>query len=280
MKTKNSASLPIAVFDSGVGGLTVLHTLQKYLPNESFLYLGDMARVPYGTKSPAAITRYTHSAADYLIRQDIKLLVIACHTASTLALPTIEKLYNEVPMVGMIEPGAQAACQASKQNHVAVIATEATVQAQGYQKAIQRIRPEVKVSAQACSLFVALAEEGWTHGMIAEATAQQYLSPLFAQTQKPDCLLLGCTHFPLLTSAIKNVIGNQIQIIDPAVETAHIVKRILQEKSLLASAPSSAHTQFLVTDSPERFARVAQQFLATQVLPSQVKLVELVEITA
>ena len=166
------SSLPIAVFDSGVGGLTVLRTLQQYLPNESFLYFGDMARVPYGTKSPAAIVRYTHSAVEYLTAQDIKLLVIACHTSSTLALPTLAKHYANLPMVGMIEPGAHAACHISKNGHVAVIATEATVQAQGYQKAIYQIQPEIKVSAQACSVFVALAEEGWTHGHIAESVSK------------------------------------------------------------------------------------------------------------
>lgn len=268
-------SLPIAVFDSGVGGLSVLRTLQEYLPNESFLYLGDMARVPYGTKSANAVIRYSLSAANFLISQyHIKLLVIACHTASTLALDTLERTFN-LPIVGMIDPGAQAACAMTKNNHIAVIATEATVKAQGYQKAILQIRQDAQIVAQACSLFVALAEEGWVKGPIAELVAQQYLSPLFNGKMKPDCLLLGCTHFPLLTHPIKTVIGKDTLIIDPAIETAQSVKRILNERGLSnAQDAQDAKTEFLVTDAPDRFIRVAEQFLAAPIPSDQIKVVD------
>lgn len=270
-----SAALPIAVFDSGVGGLTVLRTLREFLPNESFIYLGDMARVPYGTKSPAAIVRYTLGAANFLVAQQIKLLVIACHTASTLALRALEQEFKFLPMVGMIEPGASAACAASKNGHIAVIATEATVKAQGYQQAIRQIRAPAVVAAQACSVFVALAEEGWTHGLIAESVAKQYLDPLFNRHPRPDCLLLGCTHFPLLADSIQKVIGEDIRIIDPAVETARTVQQILQQRALAnPQLPHHATTQFLVTDSPERFARVAEQFLSTPVNADQIQLVD------
>lgn len=272
---KNTSSLPIAVFDSGVGGLTVLHTLREFLPHESFIYLGDMARVPYGIKSPATIVRYTVEAANFLISQNIKLLVIACHTASTLALLAVEQTFPFLPIVGMIEPGAKAACASSHNNNIAVIATEATVKAQGYQKAINQINASAKVVAQGCSVFVALAEEGWTKGIIAESVARQYLSPLFDQPTRPDCLLLGCTHFPLLTSAIQNVLGEDIVIVDPAVETARTVFKILQNQALLNSQPlHQASTRFLVTDFPERFARVAGQFLSSPVNSAQIQLVD------
>jgi glutamate racemase len=270
-----SASLPIAVFDSGVGGLTVLRTLKEHLPQESFLYLGDMVRVPYGTKSPETIVRYTLEAVQFLISQRIKLLVIACHTASTLALAAVEKTFASLPVIGMLEPGASAACTVSQNGHIAVIATEATVKAQGYQKAIQQIRTSAQVVAQACSVFVALAEEGWVRGPIAESVARQYLDPLFNRQPRPDCLLLGCTHFPLLEAAIQKIIGPDICIINPAVETAHAVAKILYQRDLAnPQSATQALTQFLVTDSPERFARVAEQFLLTPINPAQIQLVD------
>jgi glutamate racemase len=270
----SSADLPIAVFDSGVGGLTVLRTLQEHLPHESFLYLGDMARVPYGTKSPSAVVSYTLGATKYLVSQQIKLLVIACHTASTLALPTLEKNFPGLPIVGMIEPGARAACAASRNGCIAVIATEATVKAQGYQKAVEQLRSPSRVMAQACSIFVALAEEGWVKGPIAESIARQYITPLFDSNPRPDCLLLGCTHFPLLKESIQTVVGHDTCIIDPAVETALTVKKILQQLSLVNSQlPTNAISSFQVTDSPERFALVAGKFLSNPISIEQIKCV-------
>lgn len=274
---KNSYSdLPIAVFDSGVGGLTVLRTLQEYLPQESFLYLGDMARVPYGTKSPSAVVSYTLGAARHLVSQKIKLLVVACHTASTLAMAALEKNFPTLPIVGMIEPGAKAACAASQNGCIAVIATEATVKAQGYQKAVQQLRLSTQVVAQACSIFVALAEEGWVKGPIAESIARQYIAPLFNSNPRPDCLLLGCTHFPLLRESIQNVISTDACIIDPAIETALTVKQILQDRALTNTQPAeNAISRFQVTDSPERFAYVAGQFLATPIDPAEVQCIGL-----
>lgn len=271
MKT-DTAGLPIAVFDSGVGGLTVLRTLKEHLPQESFLYLGDMARVPYGTKSPSAVVSYTLGATKYLVSQQIKLLVIACHTASTLALSALEKAFPALPIVGMIEPGARAACAASRNGCIAVIATEATVRAQGYQRAVQQLGSPARVLAQACSIFVALAEEGWVKGPIAESIARQYISPLFEAHPKPDCLLLGCTHFPLLTESIQNVVGQETCIIDPAVETALTVKKILQQRSLInLQSVENATSVFHVTDSPERFAHVAGKFLINPISAEQIK---------
>ncbi len=268
----DTAGLPIAVFDSGVGGLTVLRTLKEHLPQESFLYLGDMARVPYGTKSPSAVVHYTLGATKYLISQKIKLLVVACHTASTLALSTLEQAFPNLPIVGMIEPGARAACAASRNGCIAVIATEATVKAQGYQKAVQQLGSPVQVMAQACSIFVALAEEGWVTGPIAESIARQYISPLFQAQPKPDCLLLGCTHFPLLKESIQNVVGHETCIIDPAVETALTVKKILQQRSMTnLQSVENATSIFQVTDSPDRFAHVAGKFLTSPIGSDQIK---------
>lgn len=268
----DTAGLPIAVFDSGVGGLTVLRTLKEHLPQESFLYLGDMARVPYGTKSPSAVVHYTLGATKYLISQKIKLLVVACHTASTLALSALEQAFPNLPIVGMIEPGARAACAASRNGCIAVIATEATVKAQGYQKAVQQLGSPVQVMAQACSIFVALAEEGWVTGPIAESIARQYISPLFQAQPKPDCLLLGCTHFPLLKESIQNVVGHETCIIDPAVETALTVKKILQQRSMTnLQSVENATSIFQVTDSPDRFAHVAGKFLTSPISSDQIK---------
>ncbi len=270
----NMSSLPIAVFDSGVGGLTVLRALKSHLPNESFLYLGDMARLPYGTKSPETIIRYAFNATQFLFAQNIKLLVVACHTATSLALPFLEKNFLNLPIVGVLEPGAQAACTTTRNNQIAIIATEATVKAQAYQKAIKRLKPEANVVAKGCSLFVALAEEGWVEGSIAEEVAKQYLLPLFDTSPKPDCLLLGCTHFPPLATTIQKVLGHDVRIIDPAIETARQVKDVLQARSLLNEAQNPTSTRFLVTDSPERFSKIAAQFLETTVNLSQVTLVE------
>lgn len=269
--------LPIGVFDSGVGGLTVLRALQQALPGESFLYLGDTARVPYGTKSPDTIVRYSREAAEILIHRGIKLLVIACNTASALALPSLQQEFPEIPIIGVLEPGAQAACLASKKGYIAVIATEATVNAGGYQKAIKKIRPEARVVAKGCSLFVALAEEGWTSGDIPEAVARRYLeSLLLAQADyTPDCLVLGCTHFPILLEPIKNVIAAEITIIDSAQSTAETVAKTLQELSLRKLKQDEQTLRFLVTDAPERFVRIAQLFLGRTMELNQLELVDL-----
>lgn len=267
-------NLPIAVFDSGVGGLTVLRALQELLPNESYIYFGDTARLPYGTKSPNTIIKYALHAVEILLKQKIKFLVVACNTATSLALPTLEQQFPYLPMVGTLVPGAQAACEVSQNGHIVVIATEATVNAQGYQTIIQNFRPNARVTAQGCSLFVALAEEGWVTGPIAELTAKRYLDPLFNQNPRPDCLLLGCTHFPTLNEAIRNVIGDEVSIIDSATATAQTVKNILINKNLENTHTDGKSIQFLVTDSPERFARVAGQFLMTSLNVNQIILVD------
>jgi glutamate racemase len=274
---KQNSQLPIGVFDSGVGGLTVLRALQQRLPNEFFLYLGDTARLPYGTKSDETIIRYAIQASKFLIQRGIKLLVVACNTATTIALPSLQQNFADVPIIGVVEPGAKTACQVTRNGYIAVIATEATVKAEGYKIAIKKICPNARVLTKSCSLFVALAEEGWIDGPVTEAIAKQYLDPLIntKPDEKPDTLVLGCTHFPILIHTIKKVIGDQISIVDSAASTAEIVFNLLQEKALQASSKQQhSKNKFMVTDAPERFARIAKHFLGIELNAEDVELVD------
>jgi glutamate racemase len=269
--------LPIGVFDSGVGGLTVLHALQQQLPNESFIYLGDTARLPYGTKSPETVINYSLKASQQLIERGIKCLVVACNTASTIALPALQKTHPNIPVIGVVKPGAENALTASQNKVIAVIATEATVRALGYTQAIQALDPKAQVIAKSCSLFVALAEEGWTEGPIAESIAQEYLASLIKSNQhdKPDTLILGCTHFPILKNTIKKVIGDHCKIIDSALATAEATQKLLQQQQLIKTDKTKPDaTQFLVTDCPERFLHIASRFLNDTVPLSQVELID------
>lgn len=272
--------LPVGVFDSGVGGLTVLRALQKHLPHEQFLYLGDTARLPYGTKSAETIVRYSSQAATYLVARGIKCLVVACNTASAAALDTLRSQFPELPIVGVVEPGAAAGCRASVNGHIAVIATEGTVQGGAYQRAIARIRADATVIARACPLFVPLAEEGWTSGPIVEAIAKRYLDDLFIDQSVqtvPDTLLLGCTHFPVLRQALVSVIGARVNIVDSAETTAAAVAELLASRGLLRAAASRSPQEavrFMATDSRERFARVAAHFLARSIAPESVELID------
>jgi glutamate racemase len=274
-----SAALPIGVFDSGVGGLTVLRSLREQLPQESFIYLGDTARLPYGTKSADSVIRYSLQAAEFLIGRGIKYLVVACNTASAVALGALRERFAPTPVLGVIEPGAIAGCAASRSGHLAVIATEGTVNGGAYQRAISVARPEARVVARACSLFVALAEEGWTQGPIVEGVAHRYLHDMFSTNDGPDTLVLGCTHFPVLVDALREVIGSHIAIVDSAQTTAAHLRRALRSQALLANhaVPSLA---LLATDSPERFARVGSRFLAQNFTASEVELVDLSAVRA
>lgn len=273
-------NLPIGVFDSGVGGLTVLRTLRKRLPNERFVYLGDTARLPYGTKSRDSVLRYSIQASGFLIRRGIKYLVIACNTASSVAVDELRERFAPVPVIGVIEPGAVAGCAASRTGQIAVIATEATVQGGAYQRAIARIRPDAGVVAKACSLFVSLAEEGWTDGSIVEAVIHRYLDEMFAQHPQIDTLLLGCTHFPLLLDALHAVVSPAVAIVDSAVTTAaaleqDLVARDLHAPNLNTTGQAASPLTLLATDSPQRFARVGSRFLGGSFAPEQVELVDL-----
>ncbi|MCB9715559.1 MAG: glutamate racemase [Myxococcales bacterium] len=268
----------IGVFDSGVGGLTVLRALRAHLPHESFVYLGDTARLPYGTKSRHTVTRYARQAAQVLVDRGVKLLVIACNTASAVALPDLPDHIGAMPLVGVVEPGAAAACQASGHGRIAVIGTESTIRGGAYERAIARRRPDARVVGRACPLFVALAEEGWCDGPIAEAVAERYLGDLRPRPGDPegiDCLVLGCTHFPVLRSALARVMGPEVTLVDSAETTAHAVAQILEQEGLAAPAGAVGGTTLLATDGPERFARVGAGFLGLELRPDAVQLVDL-----
>ena len=267
-------SLPIGVFDSGVGGLTVLRALRQRLPDESFIYLGDTARLPYGTKSGASVLRYSTQATQFLVGRGIKYLVIACNTASSVAVEDLRERFAPIPVIGVIEPGAAAGCAASRSGHIAVIATEGTVQGGAYQRAIARIRPDATVTAQACSLFVSLAEEGWTEGPIVEAVVHRYLDGIFRERGAIDTLLLGCTHFPVLHEALRKVVKSGVTIVDSAQTTAVALAADLVGKSLDTNL-SQSRMSLLATDSPQRFARVGSGFLGESFTPDQVELVDL-----
>jgi glutamate racemase len=275
--TSSSAGVdrPIGVFDSGVGGLTVLRELADALPREELLYLGDTARLPYGTKSAATVSRYAIQASRVLVDRGVKLLVVACNTASALALDDLVEAFPTIDVIGVVRPGAGAACRASQSGRIVVLATEATASHGAYEREIRRIRPDANVTSKACSLFVSLAEEGWTDGGIARAVAAEYLRPVLDPGPAPDCLVLGCTHFPVLTAAIRSVTGDGIAIVDSAATTANAVARLLDERGLRRTHPSTERPRFLATDSTDRFARVASRFLPAALSPSQIELVDL-----
>jgi len=264
---------PIGVFDSGMGGLTVMRALIERLPHESFVYLGDTARLPYGSKSADTVRRYAVQCARALMQHRIKLLVVACNTASATALPALAEMLKPVPVLGVIEPGAEAAVKAAPSGRIAVIATEGTVTGGAYQRAIHARNPAAVVTQQACPLFVALAEEGLTEGLIVELAAKRYLDPVLSGAS-PDCLVLGCTHFPVLRETIARVAGPRVNLVDSAETTAIAVERLLNEQGLARTAGIRT-LRFLATDAPDRFARVGEIFLGAKVPAADVELVDL-----
>jgi glutamate racemase len=270
------SNAPIGVFDSGVGGLTVLEALTARLPCEHFIYLGDTARLPYGTKSPETVARYSLQAAQALTKYRVKCLVVACNTAASVGLQVITEHIENVPVIGVIEPGARAACAASRSGNIAVIATEGTVRGGAYQQAILRIRPDAHVNAEPAPLFVALAEEGLYEGSIANDIASHYLKPMFESGLGAcDTLVLGCTHFPMLTGAIRNAVGPNVQIVDSAETTAASVEAQLRAVGLASTQGEAGKVRLLATDGRERFARVGSRFLKRLISADEVELVDL-----
>lgn len=272
-------NLPIGIFDSGVGGLTVYRALHERLPNERFVYLGDTARVPYGTKSLATVERYAVENSIFLEVHGIKLLVVACNTASALALPAIRRAVK-VPVVGVIEPGSRAAVEVAGGEKIGVIATEATVQSHAYAQAIAAMGSNVEVIERACPLFVSLAEEGWANSDVARIVAQDYLSEF---TKTPiGALVLGCTHYPILREVISETVGAKVNLIDSGAATAHDVETLLESSGLTHDEPLGLYQErrlcddldhFYVTDAAERFAKVAERFLGSA--PSILEAVEI-----
>lgn len=264
------SQLAVGVFDSGMGGLTVLSALKARLPQENFIYLGDMARLPYGTKSRDTVLQYSVQMARLLIERQIKALVIACNTATTAALSHLQAMLPEIPVLGVVSPGATAAVSATRNQRIAVLATETTIAAETYQKLITEKLPEVVIHARACSLLVALAEEGMMDNEIAKATLSHYLTGLSHE----DTLLLGCTHFPVFKPLLTRLLPASVKIVDSAEATAHALQSILLEKHLLNATTQKGETRFLVTDSVARFKRTGALFLGESLHLSSIELVD------
>jgi glutamate racemase len=252
----HSDKRPIGVFDSGVGGLTVLKEIIKQLPSENIIYLGDTARVPYGIRSPETVMKYSFENARFLLSQKIKILVIACNTSSSISLSALEKSL-QIPVVGVITPGAKAAIAQSKRKKIAVIGTETTINSKSYKKAIKSIDKTYDVIGMACPLFVPLIEEGWHGGDVTNLIAKKYLSPI--KKYGADVLILGCTHYPLIKKAISDV--TNISLIDSAAETAKAVKHTLKEMQILKRNASITKRKYFVTDSKEKFIQIGERFL-------------------
>jgi glutamate racemase len=251
---------PVGVFDSGLGGLTVLKEICKLLPNENLIYLGDTARVPYGSKSRETIIRYAKNNIKFLSSHNVKMVVVACNTASAYALP--ELLENECPVIGVVEGGVEAALKYGrcKWLRVGVIGTEATINSMAYTNELYKVRPGCKVITKACPLFVPLVEEGWVDKDITKMVAEEYLASFRGEV---DCLILGCTHYPMLKGIISKTVGKQVRLIDSAKQTANLVKMFLLKHGLIKSQDSSkGEIKFFVTDSPKRSLEVSNRMLS------------------
>jgi glutamate racemase len=249
---------PIGVFDSGIGGLTVVHALTTRLPHENIVYFGDTARVPYGPKSAQVVREYAAQDVDFLISQDVKMVVIACNTVSAVALDIVQK-HAKVPVVGVILPGALAAMNLTKKKRVGIIGTRATVNSKAYTNAIRQFDPDVQVFAQECPLFVPLAEEGWVDHAVTHMVAKEYLFPL--KLEKIDTLILGCTHYPILHKAIAAAFDGTVSLIDSGEATAAEVEKLLDEHKLRNPSTQMPNLKFYVSDVPAKFTEVGERFL-------------------
>ncbi len=263
--------LAIGVFDSGMGGLTVLKALRRVLPNESFIYLGDTARLPYGTKSRDTVKLYAEQMSKLLVKRQIKALVIACNTATTAALLHLQERLKDLPVVGVVAPGAAAAVAATRNQYIAVLATETTIAAHAYQDVIQRHLPKVVIHSRACSVLVALAEEGMVDNAIAREALQHYLSGVTTE----DTILLGCTHFPVFKPLLRTLVAPEVQLVDSADATAAALKQRLKEADLCHPMLSqSGDVQYLVTDSVARFQKVGEIFLEESLDGHMIELID------
>jgi len=252
---KNS---PIGIFDSGVGGLTVVKQLAKEMPNEEIVYFGDTARVPYGTKSASTIQKFSIQNVLFLLKRNVKLIIIACNTSSAIVLPFLSEHFT-IPIIGVIKPGAKAAVRSTRNGRIGVIGTSATILSGAYDKEIKSLNSGIKVYSGSCPLFVPLAEEGWADDGIADIVAKKYLAVF--KGRKIDTLIMGCTHYPLLRASIQRVMGKGVRLIDSAEETAKEAKNLLEECGLKSAANKKAGSRFYVSDAPDKFRAVAKRFL-------------------
>jgi len=253
---------PIGIFDSGVGGLTVVQQIEKALPGEDIVYFGDTARVPYGTKSKETITKFSVENVELLMERNVKLVVVACNTASSLSLDFLKRCFR-VPIIGVIEPGAKGAVGMTRSLRVGVIGTNATIASGAYEKAIKKLNPRISVAARGCPLFVPLVEEGWLNKPVTRQIASIYLAPL--KVSRVDTLIMGCTHYPLLREVIQKVMGGGVLLVDSAKEVAKEARTILDSSGLLNSTSGKGKQSFLVSDEPSRFIAIAERFLKRKI---------------
>lgn len=275
MNSAANKRLPVGVFDSGVGGLTVLKALREELPHEDLVYLGDTARLPYGTKSPTSISRYACQATRLLQERDIKLLVVACNTASAVALDALREQMDPLPVIGVVGPGASAAVAARPGGRHLVLATEATVRLGAYSRAILELDPAATVQELACEMLVSLAEEGWSDGAIADAIVARYIDELGASAGDANSIILGCTHFPLLRDPIARAFDASVSLVDSAGTTAGVARELLESLGLANDGGHPGSLHLLATDGVTRFARVGGWFLGTELVQKDVTLVDL-----
>jgi len=265
LKALNSR-LPIGIFDSGVGGLTVVRAIRRALPHEDIVYLGDTARVPYGTKSPSTVVRFSCEDTLFLLHHHVKAVIVGCSTVSAWALPILEQRF-EVPIIGVIMPGVRAALQKTHNYRIGVIGTNATIRSQAYKRTIQTLEPKARVFEHACPLLVPLVEEGWLRHPVTQLMLKDYLAPLLRQ--RIDTLILACTHFPLLRQSIRRVVGDDVSLVDSADTCAQFTLQHLRELQLLNhERRRSGRIQAFVTDEPERFTRLAHRFLNSSIEPA------------
>ena len=261
-----NSELPIGIFDSGIGGLTVVRQIHRVLPHEDLVYLGDTARVPYGTKSPGTVVRFACEDTQFLIQQNVKAVVVACNTVSAWALPTLERKFS-VPIFGVIIPGAQAALKKTRNRRIGVIGTTTTIRSQAYNRAILARDDSARVFARACPLLVPLVEEGWTSNKITQAILRAYLSPM--SRRRIDTLVLGCTHYPLLKKAIRGLVGREVALVDSAESCAQFLGERLDGTQLLArTRRRTGVIRPFVTDEVERFDELAKRFLGVPTDPA------------
>ncbi len=258
MTPSTTASRPIGVFDSGIGGLTVVRALLHHLPHENVVYFGDTARVPYGPKSAQVVREYAAQDTDILLRYNVKAIIIACNTVSAVALDVVQKR-AKVPIMGVILPGAEAAVKSTSRKRIGVIGTQGTIKSDAYTHAIRQLDPSIRVFSKACPLFVPLAEEGWTSHKATELIAKEYLFPL--TLEKIDTLVLGCTHYPLLRDVIGDVLHHHVTLIDSGEATALAVKKLLEETGLRNTSTQKPRLQFFVSDVPDKFMEIGERFL-------------------
>ena len=269
----NRKDLPIGIFDSGVGGLTVLSAIAQSMPYENLLYLGDAARVPYGSRSPETILRYAQGVAGHLANQGVKALVIACNTATSYALKYLQQAANKenIPVIGVIEPGAIDAVQTSTGQHIGIIGTEGTIKGKKYEDILMRLSPEVSIYTQACPLLVPLIEEGWLHDDVTKVVLKRYLENL---KEGPDTLIMGCTHYPLITHLIQDVLPD-VTLVNSAHATAKVCKSELAKLSLLRNNNQQGWYRLLATDNLEKFRKISYYFLGS--LQTSLELVDIEE---